>query len=673
MVLDNFDVLEEQDDLLFEFLNCGCTVLVTSHVRHENVVEYSLTEMDTEELRELFRHYYRKSDLSAEELDEIIFAAYRHTMVVVMIAKMMQNSVLDASTVIRELHKSVDRLGLPIDVAISKDGKTKNAIVSAHLSTLFDLSTLSDEQIRILALMAYMPIEGVHTRFFCEWSKDSYANTVSSLARMGWIERNDVWDVVKMHPLVAEHFHTFHNEHEKEILHFTKTIVAFFKGRHRHYEDDLVRISTALAECCSDFTSEEWLSVQFDNACNIQDCGRKISALKYMQQIVEQAAFADVSNYFATFAHYRIGCLNSEMVHYEQALQNFEKALSFDAGSYILELQYCMLLINCLLECALLFAIQKNMTVSERFATFSLSLAEILPKEHSEEVKSRGLYKQGEIYRLNQDHQRSLVSFRGSYEKRVELYGEQSQEAGLALAQVGLTYKKMGDYTNAAEELYKAYLILEQHFPETHPNLVSVQLSLGIALETITGEDLGVKHLLDYLADAKPLDDLDQYTSDILAKVVTLKEEGESGTESSRKVGMAMESLINLISKFTKQQIILMRKEYGWKKYRENPNVDYRNFPISSIAGSARGWDISAKTKLMDYHTKQALAHEICHYINDDRRKLPPVFPNRPIEQSHIWFAPFSNVIKGGNATWFSVLSTPMQPLPKIPSRKTEE
>ena len=134
-----------------------------------------------------------------------------------------------------------------------------------------------------------------------------------------------------------------------------------------------------------------------------------------------------------------------------------------------------------------------------------------------------------------------------------------------------------------------------------------------------------------------------------------------------------MESLINLITKFTKQQINLMRKEYVWKKYRENPNVDYRNFPIGSIAGSARGWDNSAKTKLMDYHTKQALAHEICHYINDDRRMPPPVFPNRPIEQSHIWFAPFSNVIKGGNATWFRVLSTPVQPLPKIPSKIIEE
>ena len=202
---------------------------------------------------------------------------------------------------------------------------------------------------------------------------------------------------------------------------------------------------------------------------------------------------------------------------------------------------------------------------------------------------------------------------------------------------------------------------------------MSVQLSLGIALESITGEDLGVKHLLDYLADAKPLDDLEQYTADILAKVVSIKAESESKADSSGKLGMAMESLINLISKFTKQQIVLMRKEYGWKKYRENPNVDYRNFPIRSIAGSARGWDISAKTKLMDYHTKQALTHEICHYINDDRRLPPPMLPNRPIEQVSILFAPFTKAIRGGNTTWFSTLSTPMQPLPKMPSTKTEE
>lgn len=673
VILDNFDVLEEQDDLLFEFLNCGCSILVTSHMHHENVTEYALSEMEMEDLRTLFTYYYEKNKLSAEELDEIITAAHRHTMVVVMIAKLMQNSVVDASTVIKELHKSVDRLGLTIDVALCKDGKTKNTVVSAHLSALFDLSTLNEEQVRLLVLMAYIPIEGVNTSFFCEWSGDVYANMVSSLVRMGWIERNYTWDVVAMHPLVAEHFHALREEHEKEILVFLQTVVSFFKGNYRIYDENLIKISVAIAQCHSDFSSEEWLSVQFENACNIQDCGHKISALNYMQHIVESTDFAGMSSYFATFAYYRIGCLNSEMVHYEQALQNFEKALSFDAGSHIVEPQYCMLLINCLLECALLFAIQKNSTVSQRFMTFLMMLTELLPKEQCEEIKSRALYKQGEIHRLNQDHQRSLQAFKDSYEKRIELYGDQSQEAGLALAQIGLTYKKMEDYQNAAEELHKAYEILEQHFPATHPNLVSVQLSLGIALETITGEDLGVKQLLDYLADAKPLDDLDQYTTEILTKVISLKQKSELDTDSSNKLGIAMESLINLISKFTKQQIVLMRKEYGWKKYRENPNIDYRNFPVGSIAGSARGWDISAKTKLMDYHKKQALTHEICHYINDNRRMPPPIpLPNRPIGQASIFFAPFTTVIRGGNTTWFKALSTPMHPIPDVPKIKTE-
>lgn len=691
IILDNFDVLEEEEELFFEFMNCGCTILVTSHVHHENVFEYLVPEMEIEELRTLFRHYYTRKALTDSQVDEIIEAGHHHTMIVEMAAKLMQTSNVKQDMLVEELRKSVAELDLPVNVLLSKDGHTKNAIIKAHINALFDLSALTHQQLRILVLMSYMPIDGIHANLFCDWADDHYHNVVTRLVRMGWLDQLESSDQTKMHPVISELLHTRCGDYENAVLRFLQRMVDCFRNKPLRYEEDQVKATLAVSQRITDFNSPDWLTVQFDNACTIQDSGRKNTALACMEQIVSQPAVRECTNYFKTFAYYRIGCLYSEMARYEAALGCFERALSFDARKHMKDSGYCSLLVNCLLECALLYAILNNKTVSNRFMEFLTQLIELLPENEAERLRSRTLYKQGEIYRLLDDHDEAIRAFQEALVKREKLFGADSEEAALAHAQLGLSYRKKDDDWNAAQELYKAYLLLKKHMPETHPNLVSIQLSLGIALENITGEDLGIAQLLDMLAGASTEVDLEAFTDELLPKLKRISDNWQQTDDSAKEKGRnfpeiqaALETIKELILEFSVSHLKLMRKEYGWKTYSRLPNVEPR-LPLRFVQNRAESYSLETEMKMKDYHQNQRAFMKICHGPVDTEMieklknfQYEPPLPNRAIRADERPFADLLGEAAGrmlfhglidGNIYWFEMLSNPTMPMPRVPQK----
>lgn len=683
VILDNFDVLAEAEDLFFEFANCNFTLLITSHVHHEESFEYSVGEMSTEELVELFMHYYTKTELGREQIEEIIHVAYHHTMVVEMAAKLMQTSNVTCDAVVAELQKSVAELSLPVNVLFSKDGKVKNDIIKRHIQALYDLSDLTNEQLRTLLLMSYMPIEGVAEAEFSRWSNDPYSNCITLLNRLGWIERQYQTGQIRVHPIVREIVHANREEFYADVLQFTQNIILHYKNQTNIPEEAHVRVLTAIGATIADFQTNEWIVVQFDNACSLQDCGRKNTALMLMERLADMSNNSCFSSYFMTYLYYRIGSLKMEMARYEAALNDFETALSFEAGDQMDNGSYGSLLINCLLECALVFAIQNKPKISDRFMEFSKTASKVLSHDDYAEVQSRTLYKLGEIYRLQEKHFESLMAFGEALMIRDKLYGKDSIEAGLAHAQIGLSHRKRSEDFLAAKELYIAYTIFEKQLPELHPNLISVQLSLGIAIENITGKDLGIVHLLDYLAGAIDVEQISMVAEEISGKLAKIMDSAESEFDLSLRtenleniVAPAATAIQKLVSKFTKKDMLVMRGEYGWKSFPSHHNVGISptEFLYMHMQNNGDPLDFEAMKRLGDYHEKQS-SLKYCHGPSHFHHRM--ILPNQPVNFSKMFdFAiaerdAIPEEWTMSNVYWYKILITPDFPLPSIARRTT--
>lgn len=665
IVLDNFDVLEENEPLFYNFINCGFTLLVTSHVHHESCCEIPIYEMQIDELRELFCHYYTKNELSNPQINDLIYAAHSHTMVVELMAKLMQNSPVSYDTLVSELRKSIAELALPVNVVLSKDGSTKNAIIRKHLEVLFDLSSLQDGELQTLIFMAYMPLDGVSETLFTKWADDVYGNSVTQLHRLGWIERHPENNIIKTHPIIREITHTRHKIYQNEIQRFVNKSVQHCKTEQSKNENLGISIASAIGYRLSDFNSILWITTQFENASNLQNLGRKASALTLMENILDQAQQIEIPNYLHTFLLYRIGCLKLDMAEFDEALAIFENALSVDAGEHIYEVAYCSLLTNCLLECSLAFAMKSKNTISQRFLVFAEKLLHVLPDIEEKKLQSRFYYKQGEILRLQGKYQMSIEAFENAIAIRNELFGKDSLEVGLCYAQIGLVYRKLAADDMAAKNLYTAYCIFDQILPETHPNIVSVQLSLGIVLENLTGQNLEVVQLLDYLSGLKTFEEVAKILPVLRERVSALMTRNHSQdtitrpmTPFSNIITSVASAFGTLLSKFTKAKAHVMRDESGWRTYGFGRNYDLE-FIHTSNAGPVLDDEAIvvnphqlSMSNSGDWHTKQAY-FTLYH----------GVVPNRPIGTSDIMTQVLglidelpSDFLKS-NTEWFEMLT----------------
>ena len=658
VILDNFDVLEEEDPLFPDFIRNRFTLLVTSHVHHEIHFEYHMGDMNSQDLLSLFRHYYTRNNLSDTQISEIIQAAYHHTMVVEMTAKLMQNCPISFDVIIEELHKSVGNLSLPVNVLVNKDGRSHNAIIKAHLGALYDLSCLDSKQLLVLVCMSYMPANGIDTGMFSSWCNDPFCNTITSLTRLGWLERTQVSDILRMHPIVSESMHEQYTTYQKELTEFVQ-MASRMLNLNGYSADNHLQVAISICKYASDFQTTDWMIGILEIACYIHTKGLSKTSLGVIEQLISSEGYSLCPNYIKTFLNYRAGCLCILLNKYKGALTYFKKALSYDSGAEINEPAYCSLLINCLLECSLLYAIQDNQDISKNFLDYATHITQFLPAHEAMVFKSRSLFKTGEILRLQNKHSDARIAFQNSLELRDSLYGESSIESALAHAQMGLSYRKEQNNLKSAIEFYKAYSILKIKVPELHPDLVSVQLSLGITLENITGKDLGIAYLLDYLAGAAELAPSTKRTDVYVNILMEMLEHPDlfaaltnKSPEATEVIHNALASTKELFTKLAELAQTTMRDEYGWQRDYAPRNIA-PTFFFPFAENKDENISIELLERLYDYHPKQGPWVEIHHYVGDStyHPRNPKLIKNR-LASGHT----YDDI--PSNTCWYDMLTT---------------
>lgn len=126
IILDNFNKLLEEDEVLQEFLSMPFQLLVTTRSKIQALACYPVKEIESKDaLEELFYTYAPTGKASRDVVKDIIEEVYRHTFTVEMAAKTLSAADLSPIELLEVLRNDRLNLSSPNKVHVQKDAYIK--------------------------------------------------------------------------------------------------------------------------------------------------------------------------------------------------------------------------------------------------------------------------------------------------------------------------------------------------------------------------------------------------------------------------------------------------------------------------------------------------------------------------------------------------------------------
>ena len=197
IAVDNFDV--EDDPYLDKFLSGTYSVLLTTRIQHDGKNEIAVLPMENEsDLISLFSIEYKRQMDSDEKkaVKELIRYLDGHTLSIRLIASAMQKRRIKPNEMLRLLKEEDSS-------KINSDKKLSDQIFS-RIRTVFNLSTLSEDELHLLMNLSLISNIGIDVTKFYEWCELSDYELIDNLIARSWIIHDTVQDIVHLHPLIAE-------------------------------------------------------------------------------------------------------------------------------------------------------------------------------------------------------------------------------------------------------------------------------------------------------------------------------------------------------------------------------------------------------------------------------------------------------------------------------------
>ena len=207
-IIDNLneDIFQNENEKYWKaILGLGCKLLFTTRINGWGFPELEIRPIkNIDSLVELFDKYYKiKNDIEKKDIVRIINYVSKHTLTVELIAKQIHASFYSPSDMLQNLKE----YGLSMDnkesVVLDKNNARSKDTIQNHISALFDMAKLNEEEKYVLVNMAMVPPDGIESSLFKEWSELEDFNVVNDLATKGWLEKSEN-KLLKMHPIIAD-------------------------------------------------------------------------------------------------------------------------------------------------------------------------------------------------------------------------------------------------------------------------------------------------------------------------------------------------------------------------------------------------------------------------------------------------------------------------------------
>lgn len=329
LVIDNFDVTSDPD--LEELLSGNYSIIFTTrnHQKNKRIPEVAINPMqDENELVDLFKLEYKReiTDENLTYVKEIIKLLQGHTLSIRLVAATMQSKRIQPEKMLQILTNS--------NKNILEDAKTKNAtdLVYSRLKEVFNISTLSNEEIILLKNLSLISLQGIDVETFYDWCQFDDYDIIDGLADRSWVINDPVTDKAHLHPLIAELMQEKLEENSEDINNLLEKIHDICLHQiHYTYTEKLEH--SEVVEYISEHLPESnpmYYEIRFANALAYSDSDQYAKARKEFLYCLENAkTFKDKvrAYHYVSQREYLDG---NPQKCYEIALQGYEEFKNMD-------------------------------------------------------------------------------------------------------------------------------------------------------------------------------------------------------------------------------------------------------------------------------------------------------------------------------------------------------
>ena len=205
IIIDNFNTVAADDDILSVVLQYRCNVLFTTRSRFDEnqIYTYTIEEMSDETLFQLAEKNYSGASEYKSVIMDIIQAVHRHTFAVILSARLLEIGLSEPQELLYKLR--TEKVGLDDDntIGVTKDGKGSKATYYNHIRTLFALYKLSTTEVYVMRNLSLAPLSGIPSKLFATWLNLKNMNSINDLVEKGFVETR-IGRIIALHPMIQE-------------------------------------------------------------------------------------------------------------------------------------------------------------------------------------------------------------------------------------------------------------------------------------------------------------------------------------------------------------------------------------------------------------------------------------------------------------------------------------
>ena len=203
IIIDNFNTVAADDELLSVVLDYSCCVLFTTRSRFDDYTTYTVKEMPDDDLLSLMGELYTESGKYQSILREIIHTVHNHTFAVELSARLLEIGLLSPHELSDKLIAEKASMNDPDKISVKKDGRSRKATYYNHIHTLFSLYRLSETEKAIMRNLALAPRSGILAKLIALWLELDDLNAINDLIEKGFIEAR-AGRTILLHPMIQE-------------------------------------------------------------------------------------------------------------------------------------------------------------------------------------------------------------------------------------------------------------------------------------------------------------------------------------------------------------------------------------------------------------------------------------------------------------------------------------
>ena len=189
-------------------------LLIASREQIEGYKHYALGFLSADDALALFYTHYTRQQISTQDAETLLKNIEYHTLTIELLAKTAQVMRLSAN----DLHKALpNNAQTYINVDHQQNPTAKIDRVMTYLSSIFDISQLSPDQLHLLQHFACLPPDFIPYDTLSDILQTDTPTIqaplpiiLQQLSEKGWLTSNTTTDTYKMHPIIAQAIHHKH-------------------------------------------------------------------------------------------------------------------------------------------------------------------------------------------------------------------------------------------------------------------------------------------------------------------------------------------------------------------------------------------------------------------------------------------------------------------------------